>query len=67
MYVDDNYLAPVENARLTFEIPKGKKIRSISTFVKAPFQKKIKGHTVQLEFPRIESYQAVQVDFADAR
>jgi hypothetical protein len=67
MYVDDDYLAPVENARLTFEIPAGKKIQGISTFVNMPFEKKLEGQNVEIKFPRIEAYQGVQVDFMDAR
>jgi hypothetical protein len=67
LYVDDNYLAPVENARLTFEIPQGKKLKSLSIFVKAPFKKKVTERTIELIFPRIEAYQAVQVDFADEK
>jgi hypothetical protein len=66
MYVDDDYLAPVENVRLAFEIPKGRTIRSLTTFVEAPFHRKTEGRIVEIRFPRIGAYQAVQVDFEGA-
>jgi hypothetical protein len=62
-HIDDNYLAPVENVRLEFQIPEDKHIGNISTFVDTPFRKKINGNKVEIIFPRIEAYQAVQVDF----
>ena len=62
-YFDDPYLAPVENVILEFDIPKDKKIKSVSTFVDLPI-KTIKGdRNVKIQIPRIESYQGIQFDF----
>ena len=62
-HIDDNYLAPVENVRLHFLIPENKTVGNISTFVDLPFRKKVSGNKIEIIFPRIEAYQAVQVDF----
>jgi len=61
--INEYYLAPVENVRLQIHIPEGKKVSNVSTLVKADFKKKITGQNLEMFFPRIESYQAVEVDF----
>lgn len=60
---NEYYLAPVENVRLKIHIPENKKVRSISTFISADFKKKISGQNLEIFFPRIDSYQAVNVEF----
>jgi hypothetical protein len=62
-YIDDNYLAPVENVILEFNIPDDKKIKSVSTFINVPIEKKIGTSKVEIIIPRVEAYQAVQVNF----
>jgi len=59
---NEYYLAPVENIRLQINIPENKKVKRISTFVEADYEKKIDGQKIELFFPRIESYQAVEVE-----
>ena len=58
---NEYYLAPVENVRIRFVIPKGKQVREVALLVKSPFQKQQKGSILELVIPRIEAYQAVRV------
>jgi len=63
MQTNEYYLAPVENARLKVNIPQGKSVKRVSTFVVTPFEQKIKGNTLEILIPRVEAYQAVRVEF----
>ena len=60
---NEYYLAPVENVLMQIHIPEDKKVKRVSTLVKADFEKKITGQSLEMFFPRIESYQAVVVEF----
>ena len=62
-YVDDNYLAPVEDFHVSFQIPPGKNIKSVSCFVNMPFGKKINNGRLEIDIPRIEAYQAIDIEF----
>jgi len=62
-YVDDNYLAPIENVVLEFNIPENKSIKSISTYIESSIETDIGSTKVTIKIPRIEAYQAIQVDF----
>ncbi len=59
---NEYYLAPVENVSLQIRIPEGKKIKQVSTIVEADFKPKIVGQTLEIFIPRIESYQAVEIE-----
>ena len=60
---NEYYLAPVENVRVQIRIPKEKKVMRVTTLVHADFEKKISEQNLEVFFPRIESYQAVVVEF----
>jgi putative glycosyl hydrolase-like family 6 (GHL6) protein len=60
---NEYYIAPVENVRLQIHIPENKKVKDISTIVEADYTKTITGQNLELFFPRVESYQAVLVEF----
>jgi len=60
---NEYYLSPVVNVHLQIHIPDNKKVRSVSTLVKADYTKKITGQNIEVFFPRIEAYQAVMVEF----
>jgi hypothetical protein len=62
-YVDDNYLAPIENVKLVCNIPDHKNIKSISSFLEAPIKTKKNAGKIEITIPRIDAYQAIQVDF----
>jgi hypothetical protein len=62
-YVDETYLAPVENVELTMNIPEGKSIRSVQSFLDMPYQKEIVKNKVIFTIPRVEAYQGIQIDF----
>lgn len=61
-WINEYYLAPVENVRLQIGIPEGKKVKSVSTLIEAEYDKKITGQNLEVFFPRIEAYQAVVVE-----
>jgi hypothetical protein len=56
------YLAPVENVRVRFAIPAGKRVRSVALLVKAPYKQEQKGSTLEVLIPRVEAYQGVRVE-----
>lgn len=59
---NEYYLAPVENVRVRFAVPKGKRVRDVALLVQAPFRKEQKGSTLEVRIPRVEAYQAVRVN-----
>jgi hypothetical protein len=56
------YLAPVENVRIRFAVPEGKRVRKVTPLVEAPFRQEQRGSTLEITFPRVEAYQAVRID-----
>ena len=60
---NEYYIAPAENVRLQIHIPEHKKVKGISTLVEAEYTEKITGQNIEIFFPRVESYQAVLVEF----
>ena len=62
-YVDDNYLAPVEDFSVKFNIPDGKQVSSVSSLVDMPFEKTVKAQTLEIKIPRIEAYQGIVLEF----
>jgi hypothetical protein len=61
--VDDDYLAHVENFSAVFKIPANNQVKSVSCFVEAPFEKKIKGNQLEIKIPHIDAYQAIYIEF----
>ncbi len=59
---NEYYLAPVENVRLQIRIPDNKRVKKVSTLVKADFKKKISGQSLEIFFPRVEAYQGVMIE-----
>lgn len=59
---NEYYLPPVRNVRLRIRIPDGKEVRSVSTLVKAKYEKKVAGRYVEVFLPEVEAYQAVVVE-----
>jgi hypothetical protein len=59
---NEYYLAPVENVRICFNIPKGKKVRSVALLVDSPFRKQHNGSNLEINIPRVEAYQGVRVE-----
>jgi len=56
------YIPPIENVDIKFNIPKGKKIKSISLFIPAPFSQHIEDDALFINFPRIDNYQAIAIE-----
>jgi hypothetical protein len=62
-WMNEYYLAPVENVHMQIRIPEDKTVKRVSTLIKTDFKKKISGQNLELFLPRIEAYQAVVVEF----
>jgi hypothetical protein len=60
---NEDYLAPVENVRVRFAVPKGKRAGDVRLLVDAPYRKEQKGGTLEVTIPRVEAYQAVRVEW----
>ncbi len=58
---NEYYLAPVENVRVRFAIPAGKRVRDVTLLVKSPFKKQISGPVLSLSIPRMGAWQAVRI------
>ena len=59
---NEYYLAPLENVRVRLTVPPGKRLRSVSLLVDAPYKKAQKGSVVEVTIPRVEAYQAVRME-----
>ena len=59
---NEYYLAPAENVRVRFAIPKGKKVRGVALLVESPFRQERDGSILEITIPRVEASQAVRVD-----
>jgi hypothetical protein len=53
------YLAPVENVRIRFQLPPGRRARQVGLLVEAPYRKAQKGSILEVTLPRVEAYQGV--------
>jgi hypothetical protein len=60
---NEYYLAPVENVKIDINIPKGKAVRDISTFIETSFNKEIKKNKIEVSIPRINAYQGLKIKF----
>jgi hypothetical protein len=61
-WINEYYLAPVENVRIIIRIPEDKKIKNISMFIETDYEKKITGRNLEVFLPKVEAYQAVVVE-----
>ena len=59
---NEYYLAPVENVRIRFAIPPGRRVRNVNLLLRAPHQERRSGSTLEVLLPRVEAYQAVRID-----
>ena len=63
MLTKEYYLAPVENVVLRIRLPEQKRVKSTSTFVPGPSKRRDLDGAIEISFPRIETYQAVHLEF----
>jgi hypothetical protein len=61
-WINEYYLAPVENVRISIRIPEHKKIKNVSLLVETNYEKRITGRNLEVLLPRVEAYQAVVVE-----
>ena len=61
-WINEYYLAPVENVRVTIRIPEHKRIKNVSLLVETNYEKRITGRNLEVLLPRVEAYQAVAVE-----
>jgi hypothetical protein len=61
---NEYYLAPVENVRVRFAIPEGRRVRRVEVLVPAPFRASRKAGTLEIALPRVEAYQGIRIDLA---
>ena len=61
-WINEYYIAPVENVRIIIRIPEDKKIKNISMFIETDYEKKITGRNLEVFLPKVEAYQAVVVE-----
>ncbi len=60
---NEGYVAPVENVRVRFAAPEGKRARAVRLLVEAPYRKEERGGTLEVTIPRVEAYQGVRVEW----
>jgi hypothetical protein len=61
-WINEYYLAPVENVRVIIHIPEHKRIKSVSLLVEADYEKRITGSNLEIVLPRVDAYQAIAVE-----
>jgi len=57
--VDEYYIAPVENVRIRFQIPEGRKIARLRLLVPGRMRTRNLVNAVEISLPRVEAYQGV--------
>jgi hypothetical protein len=62
MLTKEYYLAPVEDVVLRVRLPGQKRIQSIGTFIAGPSERRDLDGVIEINFPRIEAYQAVHLE-----
>lgn len=62
-YVDETYLAPVKDVRLRINIPDGKKIRYVFSYIDTHVEMELGKETIVIHLPEVGAYQGIQVDF----
>ncbi|MFC2123169.1 family 10 glycosylhydrolase [Bacteroidota bacterium] len=60
---NEYYLAPVEDVKIEINIPEGKSVKSITTFVESSFKKNMDDEKVKIIIPRIGAYQGIKIEF----
>lgn len=60
---NEYYLAPVENVRVRFAVPKGKVVRNVSLLVDAKSETRQTERTLEVLLPRVEAYQGIRVEW----
>ena len=61
-WVNEYYLAPVEDVRVIIRIPEHKRIKNVSLLVESNYKKRITGSNLEVILPSVEAYQAVVVE-----
>jgi hypothetical protein len=51
----------VENVRVRFAIPRGRRLGDVSLLVPAKFQKKRAGGIIEIVLPRVQAYQGIRL------
>jgi hypothetical protein len=63
MLTNEYYLAPIEDVVLRVRLPEHERVRSVDTFVAGRMERRDLDGAVEIQFPRIEAYQAVHLEF----
>jgi hypothetical protein len=53
---------PIENVRVRFAVPEGKRVRNVTLLVEMPYHQQQTGSILEVLIPRMETYQAVRMD-----
>ena len=61
-WINEYYLAPVENVRVIIQIPEHKSIKSVSLLIEADYEKRITCRELEILLPRVDAYQAIAVE-----
>ncbi|NLT52885.1 MAG: hypothetical protein GXX85_18420, partial [Ignavibacteria bacterium] len=61
-WINEYYLAPVEDVRVIIRIPEHKRIKNVSLLVESNYKKRITGSNLEVILPSVEAYQAVVVE-----
>ena len=61
-WINEYYLAPVENVKLKISIPEGKKVVEVSAMAQGSFKKKINGQMLEVSLPKVGDYQGIIIE-----
>ncbi|MBN2288008.1 MAG: hypothetical protein JXQ83_01650, partial [Candidatus Glassbacteria bacterium] len=62
-WVNEYYLAPVEDVRMLIRIPEGKSVCGVRALAGGDYTRRVLGDTLEIVFPRVGAYQALAVTF----
>lgn len=62
MWQNVYFIPEIKDVKIIFNIPAGKSVKAVTTFIPAKLEKKISGNTLILTIPSIDKYQAVVIE-----
>ena len=56
------YIPPIENVKIKFNIPEGKRIKNVKTFTPGQFSKYTENNTLYITLPKLDKYQGMVIE-----
>jgi uncharacterized membrane protein len=62
MWQNVYYIPPIENVKIKFKIPDGKKVKNVSSFVPVNLTRKQEINILEISIPKVDKYQGIVIE-----